>query len=608
MTILARSAPLVAAAWLLGTVVWAQPTDLLRLYNEAVSRESALRAEMSTTADADAAAVRRRVRTLVGAYRDLARLFPASSVGDKALWQGGMLSSDAFGQWGDAQDRSAALLAFETLVKSYPSSTLTRQVPSQTKKLSERAVRAPTPAPAPAPAPPATVTLAAAKPSAPPPAAAPEPPASASALLTAIRHEVVQDALRITLEVDQETVFSSERLDGPARVFVDLQRTRAPEALRDAVIPLTSGVVQRIRVGRHPGGLTRVVLDLTSALRYSVYPLYDPYRVVIDLELPASSPVVRLPSPPPSPAAVEVTPFLLTGTPPARAWALAGQGPQIGPQRVSAGVDHGTRLDAHGSTEESAPAPTAAAKTGRGDYSLSRQLGLGIARIVIDAGHGGHDPGAQIRGLSEADMVLDIAQRLEQLLRAQPGVEVVQTRRSNVYVSLEERTEIANRASADLFVSIHANASTDPRTRGVETYVLNFSPTPAAEAIAARENAGSARTMRQLPDLVKAIALNNKVDESRELARFVQDSLHAQLKKGDKTLRNIGVKQAPFMVLVGATMPAILTEVAFLTSQQDAPRLRSAAYRQEVASALLRGITRYQQSLKKSAPSVAAQQ
>jgi N-acetylmuramoyl-L-alanine amidase len=295
---------------------------------------------------------------------------------------------------------------------------------------------------------------------------------------------------------------------------------------------------------------------------------------------------------------------------------LARQGPKLAAQQASATVDHAPRPTAQdptepsdqGPTEESAPAPIAASKTGRGDYSLSRQLGLGIARIVIDAGHGGHDPGAKVRGLSEADLVLDIAQRLEQLLRAQPGVEVVQTRRSNVYISLEERTEIANRADADLFVSIHANASVNPQTRGVETYVLNFAPTSAAEAIAARENAGSARTMRQLPDIVKAIALNNKVDESRELARLVQDSLHAQLKKSDKTLRNMGVKQAPFMVLVGATMPAILTEVAFLTSQQDAPRLRSGAYRQEVAAALLRGITRYQQSLKKAAPAVAAQQ
>jgi N-acetylmuramoyl-L-alanine amidase len=252
------------------------------------------------------------------------------------------------------------------------------------------------------------------------------------------------------------------------------------------------------------------------------------------------------------------------------------------------------------------PAPVAPAATARGDYSLSRQLGLGIARIVIDAGHGGHDPGAMVRGLSEAGLTLDIALRLEELLRKQPGVEVVQTRRKDEYVPLEERAEIANRAGADLFISIHANASRNPRTRGVETYVLNFAADAQAERVAARENAGSSRTMRQLPDIVKAIALNNKIDESRELARFVQDALHAQLKKNDRTLRNLGVKQAPFLVLLGATMPSILTEIAFVTNREDAGLMRTEKYRQDVAQALLNGITRYQQSLKR-APAVAAQ-
>ena len=242
----------------------------------------------------------------------------------------------------------------------------------------------------------------------------------------------------------------------------------------------------------------------------------------------------------------------------------------------------------------------------RGGYSLSRQLGLGIARIVIDAGHGGHDPGAKVRGLTEASLTLDIALRLEELLRRQPGVEVVQTRRKDAFVSLEERAEIANRSGADLFISIHANASNNPRTRGVETYVLNFAGDAQAERVAARENAGSARSMRDLPDIVKAIALNNKVDESREFARFVQDSLFAQLKKNDKTLRNLGVKQAPFMVLVGASMPSVLTEVAFVTNSEDAGLMRTEKYRQDVAQALLAGITRYQQSLKR-APAVAVQ-
>jgi len=226
--------------------------------------------------------------------------------------------------------------------------------------------------------------------------------------------------------------------------------------------------------------------------------------------------------------------------------------------------------------------------------------------VVIDAGHGGHDPGAMVKGLSESELTLDVALRLEKLLLRQPGVEVIQTRRTNAFVPLEERTEIANRSGADIFLSIHANASSDRRARGVETYFLNFAPTAEAETIAARENAASTRSMRQLPELVRAIALNNKLDESRDLARLVQESLFAQVRKSDKRARNLGVKQAPFMVLVGAQMPSILTEISFLTNLQDAGLLATERYRQQIAEALLAGITRYQQTLKK-APAVATQ-
>jgi N-acetylmuramoyl-L-alanine amidase len=240
----------------------------------------------------------------------------------------------------------------------------------------------------------------------------------------------------------------------------------------------------------------------------------------------------------------------------------------------------------------------------RGGYSLSRQLGLGIARIVIDPGHGGHDPGAKVRGLTEADLVLDVALRLEALLAAQPGVEVVLTRRTNTYVSLEDRTDIANRADADIFLSIHANASANTRATGIESYFLNFAPNKAAEAAAARENAASGRAMRHLGDIVKAIALDNKRDESRDLATMIQAALHGQARRDHRDLRNLGVKQAPFMVLIGATMPSVLTEIAFITNQQELALLKKDTYRQHLAEGLLAGITRYQQSLKR-APAVA---
>jgi len=232
--------------------------------------------------------------------------------------------------------------------------------------------------------------------------------------------------------------------------------------------------------------------------------------------------------------------------------------------------------------------------------SLSRQLGLGVSRIVIDAGHGGHDPGAKVSGLTEADLVLDVSERLAKLLRKQ-GVDVVLTRDDDTFVALEERTAIANRASADLFLSIHANASPNPAARGIETYFLNFAANPEAEAIAARENAASSRTMHNLPDIVRAIALNNKIDESRDFATNVQTALYERLSKVNREARSLGVKQAPFMVLIGATMPSVLAEISFLTNGAEGELLKTDRYRSQIAEALFTGVMRYQSSLKRTA-------
>jgi len=234
-----------------------------------------------------------------------------------------------------------------------------------------------------------------------------------------------------------------------------------------------------------------------------------------------------------------------------------------------------------------------------GGYSIARQLGLSVSRIVIDPGHGGHDPGARGRGITEAELVLDVALRLETLLQKTASVEVLLTRRSDDFISLSERTAIANREGADLFLSIHANASSHASARGVETYFLNFANNLSAAAVAARENAASGQAMGALPDFVKAIALNNKVDESREFASDVQRAMLARLRGSNKNLKDLGVKQAPFVVLIGAAMPSVLAEISFVTNPQEAKLLRSPAYRQRIAEALLQAIRKYQSSLKK---------
>ena len=230
---------------------------------------------------------------------------------------------------------------------------------------------------------------------------------------------------------------------------------------------------------------------------------------------------------------------------------------------------------------------------------MARQLGLGVSRIVIDPGHGGHDPGAQSNGVSESELTLDVATRLSRLLEKEPGVDVVMTRDTDVFIPLEERTAIANREGADLFLSIHANASRNPRARGVETYFLNFASNPDAEAVAARENSSSGRAMHSLPDIVRAIALNNKIDESRDFADMVQHSMVNRLSTRNKLLKDLGVKQAPFVVLIGAAMPSVLAEISFVTNKPEGQLLKSSTYRQQIAEALLDAVLRYQQSLKR---------
>jgi len=245
--------------------------------------------------------------------------------------------------------------------------------------------------------------------------------------------------------------------------------------------------------------------------------------------------------------------------------------------------------------------PSTPAANAAGGFSIARQLGLSVSRIVIDPGHVGRDPGTISKGVSEAALTLDVALRLEKLLQKELGVEVVLTRRTDVFIPLEERTAIANRQNADLFLSIHANSSRSTGAKGVETYFLSFASSPEAEEVAARENSASEREMHQLPDIIKAITLNNKLDESRDLANMVQESLVTNLKKTNKDVRSRGVKKAPFVVLIGAQMPSVLAEIAFITNRQELQLLKTAAYKDKIAQALYAAVLRYRKSLKGAA-------
>lgn len=609
-----------------------------------------------------------RLRKQVAEWDAFVRRYPVSGYADDALWAAAELSSAISERTQADADRQRAAKYYRWLAREYPASDKVKAALARASALDQPetpaavATRTPVapkalagdvsalPRPTatrgvlpPAPASDTTTRVSPNSPPVPGDAAASAMPVVKPAMtsgprLKDIRRTVLPELVRVTIELDDEAAFTHERIDGPARVFFDVKAAAVP-ALQDRVLSFADDVVRQVRVGRRPAQSTRVVLDLEGVSRYSVFTLYTPFRIVVDLErtrgaravrpdvtsptlieqwadtapagsAPAASAApVRTASPSQAdldatvPAAVDAIPAPPSATlprfeplPPV----ASSEGPAGRATDVAQAID---RRPASPAVPKPAPqvpaavAPTAPAANAAGGFSLARQLGLGVSRIVIDPGHGGHDPGALGKRVTEAELVLDVALRLEKLLH-KAGIDVVMTRRTDVFIPLEERTAIANREGADLFLSIHANASRNVKAHGVETYFLNFASNPEAEAVAARENSASAQSMHTLPDIVRAIALNNKLDESRDFARLVQDSMIRKLRTQNKAVRDLGVKQAPFVVLIGAGMPSVLAEIAFVTHPQEGQLLRTNGYRQHVADALFEAVARYIKSLK----------
>lgn len=593
--IMARRILVLALATVLAAATLSAATPR-SMYVDTFAREEAVRPVLNAAPDVqgDAAALK-NVRVVIAAYEAIVRRYPASGYSDNALWQAGRLSLDAFARFGQPQDKAAGLRLLRSLASQYPSSKLARQVPAVLMAQAELAR-------------PDTKHRdnVGAEP------ARPDTRPAHIATIKAVRREPLPDAVRVTIELDTEVPFHDERLADPARVFIDLPSARATASLLDQTLRFDgdADLVHQIRIGRHPNNTTRVVLDAAGVSSYNIYALYNPYRLVIDCAR-ASVTAAPLPAPIVVPARVSA-PVL----PPLRAHALAADWPRRLPMLplrataalAAASIAAVSEPTAHGPSAEPVhpeapplPAPTPAPPTPTpytGGLSIARQLGLGVSRIVIDPGHGGHDPGTRARGVTEAELVLDVALRLEKLLLKISGVEVILTRRTDDFVPLPERTAIANREGADLFLSIHVNSSPSPDARGIETYFLNFANNQTEAAVAARENAESTQAMGALPDFVKAIALNNKLDESRDFATQVQRAMLEKLRQTNKGLKDRGVKQAPFVVLIGAAMPSVLAEISFVTNPQDAKLLKSPAYRQKIAEALLAAVRKYQTSLK----------
>lgn len=657
--------------------VAALPVDAL--FADATAKEAAVRKALGTSDPQPT--VLKAVRTVVAEYESVVRLYPTSGFCDDALWRAALLARDAFEEFKESRERATALRLLKFLASQYPSSRLVKQVPEQVAWLdahpasvTTRAVDAPpTESPVRPPIVPATRASS--------PATERDDSATTSSLpkgstrlvnIKAIRRAVLADVVRVVIELDAEVAFHDERLDNPNRVFVDLPGTRSNPSLIDQTLRFDADtdVVRQIRIGRHPNSTTRVVLEAAGVSSYSVYPLYSPFRLVIDCmrsnpgaTVASATPAPPLPVPAPVPApplaarspvtsAVAASPLAVPAgaataaapLPPAAATVTvpppSTSAPRVGTPAVvipppaitarrvrwvlplpaavarslptdtdviAASTKTAAALPAKPAPEAKAPLPAVEPSQNlAGGLSIARQLGLGVSRIVIDPGHGGHDPGAKGGGTTEAEIVLDVALRLEKLLAKVEGIEVVLTRRDDEFVPLQERTAMANQQGADLFLSIHANASNAASARGVETYFLNFASNGSAAAVAARENATSQQTMGALQDVVKAIALNSKLNESRDFATYVQREMLDTLRPANKALKDLGVKQAPFVVLIGASMPSVLAEISFITNPQEAKLLKSSSFRQRIAQALFEGIREYQGSLKR-VPAVAQQ-
>jgi N-acetylmuramoyl-L-alanine amidase len=327
--------------------------------------------------------------------------------------------------------------------------------------------------------------------------------------------------------------------------------------------------------------VTRIVLDLEAPVSYSVSRQSNPPRLLIELKrqgTPATPPMVSESKP----AAAEPR-----SAPP------QAEPPPAAPAVQAAATPSATTAPAP--REPAAPKPARAIPGG--GRTLTRTLGLKLGRVVLDPGHGGNDHGTTgPSGLKEKELVLDIATRLGTLLEEGLGSEVIYTRQEDVFLALEERTALANRRKADLFLSIHANSSPLKSVSGSETYYLNFTTSKVDLEVAARENASSSRSIFELRELIQKIALKEKLDESREFAARVQRSMHSVWVRNGAT-RNRGVKKAPFVVLIGASMPSVLAEVGFVSNPRDEAYLKKPENRQKIAEGLYRGIEQYARTL-----------
>lgn len=389
-------------------------------------------------------------------------------------------------------------------------------------------------------------------------------PPSPQAQLTEVRHWSTPDYTRVAVTLSHEASFEKHEIAKTpgsgilSRIFFDLNGAKLSPGVRD--ISIGDGLLKSVRVAQYKPDTVRVVLDVENIRDYKIFTFSDPFRIIVDVkgerpaEISALTPVIAAPLPAVEPALKE-------------------------------------QQKAAPEPQKEAPAVKTPART---------RLKPGkIRRIVVDPGHGGKDPGAVgLSGLQEKDVVLSIGLLVARKLKDELGIDAVMTRSTDVFIELQERTAIANQVGADLFISIHANAALNRRASGIETYYLNLAKTEKAAQLAARENGTSLEKVSILQAVLFDLMANYKLNDSAHLAEEVQKALYKRISGQDSSTKNLGVKQGPFYVLVGATMPSILVESAFISNAQEEAKLADPKYLELTAEGILDGVVSYIASLK----------
>ena len=388
------------------------------------------------------------------------------------------------------------------------------------------------------------------------------------AILSSIRYWSNEDYTRVVIQFNREVEVRKEFLSNPARLYLDFQGCRLRSGQLARIYDVNDLFIKQIRVAKNRPGVIRVVLDYEDINTHTMFVLYDPYRIIIDTRGQNRKARAETPK------------------------------PETRQKMQTAEAVIPLEPNAPDKKEVRKETPILPSPAQKGDLSLTRVLGLKVGRVVIDPGHGGKDTGSiGPTGLLEKELVLDVALRLKKLLEERLGTDVMLTRSGDEFVPLEERTAIANQHGADLFVSIHANSSRSRRVSGAETFFLSFASTDDERDVASRENAGSQRNIHELENLLRQIALTDYHTESRQLAGMVQTNLWTQMKPFQPRQKNRGVKKAPFIVLIGANMPSVLTEVGFISNVSDEKFLKQDSARVTLSEALYKGVEEYFRAL-----------